>query len=251
MLFRSVIDAVDASPRARNTIIVFTADSGVARGSHGLIGKQNLYEHSVRVPLIVAGPGIPAGRRTAAMCYLFDLLPTLGAALAPLLPQAAASRVASLLLACLPPRPCPEARLRAPRCCSPSTGQVTEIEWAWIPVRPSVPPPHPVPASMSVGRRRARGFPPGQSPSPLVGAVPRPTLGFRLLPWMPQLELGRCFSELVPLRSPDSDPSSSEQRSCAAEEMFGPARDSACVLSICQSQEQSLNFGSQSLILRH
>ncbi len=62
---------------------------------------------------------------------------------------------------------------------------------------------------------------------------------------------GRCFSELVPLRSPDSDPSSSEQRSCAAEEMFGPARDSACVLSICQSQEQSLNFGSQSLILRH
>ena len=75
------------------------------------------------------------------------------------------------------------ARLRAPRCCSPSTGQVTEIEWAWIPVRPSVPPPHPVPASMSVGRRRARGFPPGQSPSPLVGAVPRPTLGFRLLPW--------------------------------------------------------------------
>ena len=102
----------------------------------------------------------------------------------PLLPRAAASRDASLLLACLPPRPCPEARLCAPRCCSPSTGQVTEIEWAWIPVRPSVPPPHPVPASMSVGRRRARGFPPGQSPSPLVGAVPRPTLGFRLLPWI-------------------------------------------------------------------
>ncbi|MCE2862278.1 MAG: sulfatase-like hydrolase/transferase [Opitutaceae bacterium] len=79
LLIGRVIDAVDASPRARNTIIVFTADSGVARGSHGLIGKQNLYEHSVRVPLIVAGPGIPAGRRTAAMCYLFDLMPTLGA----------------------------------------------------------------------------------------------------------------------------------------------------------------------------
>jgi len=79
MLIGRVIDAVDASPRARNTIIVFTADSGVARGSHGLIGKQNLYEHSMRVPLILAGPGIPAGRRTAAMCYLFDLLPTLGA----------------------------------------------------------------------------------------------------------------------------------------------------------------------------
>ena len=51
---------------------------GVARGSHGLIGKQNLYEHSVRVPLIIAGPGIPAGTQTAAMCYLYDVLPTLG-----------------------------------------------------------------------------------------------------------------------------------------------------------------------------
>jgi arylsulfatase A-like enzyme len=50
----------------------------VARGSHGLIGKQNLYEHSVRVPLVISGPGIPAGRRTDAMCYLFDVLPTLG-----------------------------------------------------------------------------------------------------------------------------------------------------------------------------
>jgi hypothetical protein len=44
-------------------------------------------------------------------------------------------------------------------------------------VRPSAPPRHPAPASISVGRRQARGFPPGQSPSPLMGAVPRPTLG--------------------------------------------------------------------------
>ena len=73
-----VLDAVDASPFAANTIIVFAADSGVARGSHGLIGKQNLYEHSLRVPLIVAGPGIAAGRRSDAMCYLFDVMPTLG-----------------------------------------------------------------------------------------------------------------------------------------------------------------------------
>ena len=73
-----VLDALAASPHATNTIVVFTADSGVARGSHGLIGKQNLYEHSVRVPLIVNGPGIPAGKRTDALCYLFDLLPTLG-----------------------------------------------------------------------------------------------------------------------------------------------------------------------------
>ena len=73
-----VLDALAASPFATNTIIVFAADSGVARGSHGLIGKQSVYEHSVRVPLILAGPGIAAGRRTDALCYLFDVLPTLG-----------------------------------------------------------------------------------------------------------------------------------------------------------------------------
>ncbi len=73
-----VLDALDASPQAKNTFIVYCADSGVARGSHGLIGKQNLYEHSVRVPLIITGPGIPAGRTTDALCYLFDVLPTLG-----------------------------------------------------------------------------------------------------------------------------------------------------------------------------
>ncbi len=73
-----VLDVLDASPFAKDTFVVFSADSGVARGSHGLIGKQNLYEHSVRVPLIVAGPGIVANQRTDAMCYLFDLLPTIG-----------------------------------------------------------------------------------------------------------------------------------------------------------------------------
>lgn len=73
-----VLDALSASPQAQNTIVVFTADSGVARGSHGLIGKQNLYEHSIRVPLVIAGPGIAADQSTDAMCYLFDLLPTLG-----------------------------------------------------------------------------------------------------------------------------------------------------------------------------
>lgn len=73
-----ILEALAASPFAANTIVVITADSGVARGSHGLIGKQNVYEHSVRVPLIFCGPGIPAGKQTDAMCYLFDVLPTLG-----------------------------------------------------------------------------------------------------------------------------------------------------------------------------
>jgi arylsulfatase A-like enzyme len=71
--------ALEQSPHADNTIILFAADSGVARGSHGLNGKQNLYEPSIRVPLLVSGPNIPKGKRSDALVYLFDLFPTLGA----------------------------------------------------------------------------------------------------------------------------------------------------------------------------
>jgi arylsulfatase A-like enzyme len=55
---------------------VFTSDQGLAIGSHGLLGKQNLYEHSVRAPLIVRGPGLARGR-SDALVYLYDLVPTL------------------------------------------------------------------------------------------------------------------------------------------------------------------------------
>lgn len=58
-----------------NTIIVYAADHGLAIGSHGLFGKQNLYEHSMGAPLIVAGPGISKGE-TVAFAYLFDIFPT-------------------------------------------------------------------------------------------------------------------------------------------------------------------------------
>ena len=60
-----------------NTIIVYTADNGLAIGSHGLLGKQNLYEHSTKVPIIIAGPGILKGKVSDALVYLFDLYPTL------------------------------------------------------------------------------------------------------------------------------------------------------------------------------
>ncbi len=60
----------------KNTIIVFAADNGLAMGSHGLLGKQNLYEHSMRVPLIMSGKGIPKNQKTGAFVYLFDLFPT-------------------------------------------------------------------------------------------------------------------------------------------------------------------------------
>ena len=58
-------------------MVIYTADHGLAMGSHGLLGKQSLYEHSMRSPLVIAGPGIPAGRSTEAFTYLFDLVPTI------------------------------------------------------------------------------------------------------------------------------------------------------------------------------
>ncbi len=75
-----ILDALAASPFADNTYIVFAADHGIALGSHGLLGKQNAYEHSMRAPLIIAGPGIPHGE-TRALTYLLDIVPTLCEAL--------------------------------------------------------------------------------------------------------------------------------------------------------------------------
>jgi arylsulfatase A-like enzyme len=60
-----------------NTIIVYAADNGLAIGSHGLLGKQDLYEHSMKVPLIIRGPGIPENQTRDALVYLYDLFPTL------------------------------------------------------------------------------------------------------------------------------------------------------------------------------
>jgi arylsulfatase A-like enzyme len=72
-----ILNALDESGQRENTIIVFAADNGLALGSHGLLGKQNVYEHSMRVPLVISGPGIPADKQSAAFAYLFDLFPSL------------------------------------------------------------------------------------------------------------------------------------------------------------------------------
>ncbi len=68
---------LDALSAAEETIIIFTSDQGLALGSHGLLGKQNEYEHSIRSPLIICGPGLPKNERSAALVNLNDLFPTL------------------------------------------------------------------------------------------------------------------------------------------------------------------------------
>ena len=71
-----ILAVLDSSKHTDNTIIIFGVDHGLALGSHGLLGKQNVYEHSMRVPLIFAGPGIPSGS-TDALTYLLDVYPTI------------------------------------------------------------------------------------------------------------------------------------------------------------------------------
>ena len=72
-----VLAKLEAMGELENTYIVYTADHGMAIGRHGLQGKQNLYEHTWRVPYIVKGPGIEAGSRVQGNIYLLDTLATL------------------------------------------------------------------------------------------------------------------------------------------------------------------------------
>ena len=72
-----ILDTLKKSPHAENTIVVYTADHGLAMGSHGLLGKQNVYEQSMRCPLILNGPGIPKGKSSNAFTYIHDLYATL------------------------------------------------------------------------------------------------------------------------------------------------------------------------------
>jgi len=71
-----ILDSLEKTGQAANTVIIFTSDHGLAVGNHGLMGKQNMYEHSVRVPLIIAGPGIPNGETRDQAVYLQDAMPT-------------------------------------------------------------------------------------------------------------------------------------------------------------------------------
>jgi arylsulfatase A-like enzyme len=71
-----VLDALKNSGHGDDTIIIFGGDNGLALGQHGLMGKQNLYDHSIRVPLIFSGPGIARGKKKDALVYLSDIFPT-------------------------------------------------------------------------------------------------------------------------------------------------------------------------------
>jgi arylsulfatase A-like enzyme len=71
-----ILKALEESGQAENTIIVYAADHGLAIGSHGLLGKQSVYEHSMKAPLVFSGINIPVGH-SDALVYLFDIPTTI------------------------------------------------------------------------------------------------------------------------------------------------------------------------------
>jgi choline-sulfatase len=71
-----ILDALEKTGKADDTYIFFTADHGLAVGHHGLMGKQNMYDHSVRVPLMVSSPGIEKNKKITTPVYLQDIMPS-------------------------------------------------------------------------------------------------------------------------------------------------------------------------------
>jgi arylsulfatase A-like enzyme len=71
-----ILDALEKSGKKDNTYIFYTADHGLACGNHGLLGKQSMYDHSMRAPLIVIGPDVPANKKRDMDVYLQDIMPS-------------------------------------------------------------------------------------------------------------------------------------------------------------------------------
>ena len=71
-----ILAALEATGKADNTYIIFSADHGLSVGHHGLVGKQNQYDHSVRVPFLMVGPDIKPGSKNDTPIYLQDLMAT-------------------------------------------------------------------------------------------------------------------------------------------------------------------------------
>ncbi|MCA9085267.1 MAG: sulfatase-like hydrolase/transferase, partial [Planctomycetaceae bacterium] len=71
-----ILDALESTGQADNTWIFFTADHGLSCGHHGLLGKQNMYDHSMRVPFVVVGPDVAAGQQNNQRIYLQSVMPT-------------------------------------------------------------------------------------------------------------------------------------------------------------------------------
>ena len=73
----NILSAAEEAGLLQDTVVIYTADHGLALGQHGLLGKQSMYEHSTRVPLIFNGPGMPAGMRRSELVWHADTRATI------------------------------------------------------------------------------------------------------------------------------------------------------------------------------
>lgn len=71
-----ILNELEKSDKMDNTFIFFTSDHGLSVGQHGLLGKQSMYDHSIRVPLVMMGPDIPQGQKYDQDVYLQDVMAT-------------------------------------------------------------------------------------------------------------------------------------------------------------------------------
>jgi arylsulfatase A-like enzyme len=76
-LLDQILRALIAAGRMENTYVFFTSDNGLLLGEHRLVDrKANAFEEAILVPLIVRGPGVPAGQRVSSPVLNIDLAPT-------------------------------------------------------------------------------------------------------------------------------------------------------------------------------
>lgn len=73
---KDILEELEKKGLKENTYIFFSSDHGLSVGEHGLIGKQSMYDHSMRMPLVIVGPDIPKGKKVDTDVYMQDIMAT-------------------------------------------------------------------------------------------------------------------------------------------------------------------------------
>jgi arylsulfatase A-like enzyme len=76
-LVASLVDALKETGKLDDTVIIYTSDNGFMYGQHGLVGKSAAYEESIKVPLLMRGPGIPKNETRSQLVNNLDLVATI------------------------------------------------------------------------------------------------------------------------------------------------------------------------------
>jgi N-acetylglucosamine-6-sulfatase len=76
-LVEAVVAALKSAGKLDNTVIIYTSDNGFLFGEHRLIGKSAAYEESIKVPLVMRGPGIPANATRGQLVNNLDVVATI------------------------------------------------------------------------------------------------------------------------------------------------------------------------------